>query len=190
MPTPLVFPARFSGLPSQWQVHDISYYEPDGGLLRADEYMLTTGSSRFHPRVGDTGVWTDAPYIIVRPAPRKGTCSPHDPSSQNTSEIINGYRMVLKRFHLAAFPCRNCVALTPTVSGSTSKCSVPTPASTWPPCSGPRAAARHQPGELDQEPHRVSRTGDPVPGPGTPPALPTRPACGEALARRMLTTPD
>jgi hypothetical protein len=100
VPTPLVFPARFSGLPSQWQVHNISYYEPDGGLLRADEYMLTTGSSRFHPRVGDSGVWTDAPYIIARPAPRKGTCSPHDPSSQNTSEIINGYRMVLKRFHL------------------------------------------------------------------------------------------
>jgi hypothetical protein len=100
VPTPLVFPARFSGLPSQWQVHNIFYYEPDGGLLRADEYMLTTGSSRFHPRVGDSGVWTDAPYIIARPAPRKGTCSPHDPSSQNTSEIINGYRMVLKRFHL------------------------------------------------------------------------------------------
>jgi hypothetical protein len=104
VPTPLVFPARFSGLPSQWQVHNISYYEPDGGLLRADEYMLTTGSSRFHPRVGDSGVWTDAPYIIARPAPRKGTCSPHDPSSQNTSEIINGYRMVLKRFHLGGLP--------------------------------------------------------------------------------------
>ena len=104
VPTRLVFPVRLSGLPSQWQVHNISYYEPAGGLLRADEYMLTTGSSRFHPRVGDTGVWTDAPYIIARPAPRKGTCSPHDPGSKTTSEIINGYRVVLKRFHLGGLP--------------------------------------------------------------------------------------
>jgi hypothetical protein len=104
VPTRLVFPARFSGLPSQWQVHDISYYVPDGGLLRADQYMLTTGRSRFDPHVGDTGVWTDAPYVIVHPAPRKGTCSPHDPSSKNTSEIINGYRVVLKRFHLGGVP--------------------------------------------------------------------------------------
>jgi hypothetical protein len=104
VPTRLVFPARFSGLPGQWQVHNISYYVPDGGLLRADQYMLTTGNSRFDPRVGDQGVWTDAPYIIVHPAPRKGTCSPHDPSSQNTSEIINGYRVVVKRFHLGGLP--------------------------------------------------------------------------------------
>jgi hypothetical protein len=104
MPTRLVFPARFSGLPSQWQVHNISYYVPDGGLLRADDYMLTTGSSRFHPRVGDLGVWTDAAYIMVHPAPRKGTCSPHDPATKNTSEIINGYRVVLKRFHIGGLP--------------------------------------------------------------------------------------
>ena len=102
VPTPLVFLARFSGLPSQWQVHNISYYVPDGGLLRADEYMLTTGSSRFHPRVGDTGVWTDAPYIMVHPAPRKGTCSPQDRGSTRT--IISGYRVVLKRYHLGGLP--------------------------------------------------------------------------------------
>src|SRR5262249_39782502 len=65
--TRLVFPAQFSGLPGQWRVHNISYYVPDGGLLRADEYMLTTGSSRFHPHVGDLGVWTDAAYVIVHP---------------------------------------------------------------------------------------------------------------------------
>jgi hypothetical protein len=101
--TRLVFPARFSGLPSQWQVHNISYYVPDRGLLRADEYMLTTGSSRSHPHVGDLGVWTDAPYIIVHPL-RGGTCTPHDPSSMNTSEIINGYRVVLKRLHIGGLP--------------------------------------------------------------------------------------
>ena len=104
VPTRLVFPARFSGLPGQWQVHNISYYVPDGGLLRADQYMLTTGSSSFHPHVGDQGVWTDAPYIIVHPAPRKGTCGPHDPSSQNTGEIINGYRVVVKRTHIGGLP--------------------------------------------------------------------------------------
>jgi hypothetical protein len=104
VPTRLVFPARFSGLPGQWQVHNTSYYVPDGGLLRADEYMLTTGSSRFHPRVGDTVVWTDAAYIIVNPALRKSTCTPHDPATQNTSEIINGYRVVLKRFHIGGLP--------------------------------------------------------------------------------------
>jgi hypothetical protein len=101
--TPLVFPARFSGLPSQWQVHNISYYVPDRGLLRADQYMLTTGSSRFHPHVGDLGVWTDAAYIMVHPL-RNGTCTPHDPSSKNTSEIINGYRVVLKRMHIGGLP--------------------------------------------------------------------------------------
>ena len=102
--TRLVFPARFSGLPGQWQVHNVSYYVPDSGLLRADEYMLTTGSSRLHPRVGDLGVWTDAPYIMVHPAPRNGTCSPHDPSSQNTPLTINGYRVVLKQFHVGGLP--------------------------------------------------------------------------------------
>jgi hypothetical protein len=102
--TPLVFPAQFSGLPSQWQVHNISYYLPDSGLLRADEYMLTTGSSRFHKHVGALGVWTDAPYIIVHPAPPDGTCAPHDPHSQNTPLIINGYRVVLKRMHIGRLP--------------------------------------------------------------------------------------
>jgi hypothetical protein len=47
--------------------------------------MLTTGSSRFHPRVGDVGVWTDAAY-------------------KNTSEIINGYRVVLKRLRIGGLP--------------------------------------------------------------------------------------
>jgi len=101
--TPLMFPAQLSGLPSQWRIHN-TYYEADAGLLRADQYMLTTGSSRFHPHVGDLGVWTDAPYIQVHPAPRDGTCTPHDPASENTSEIINGYRVVLKRMPIGGLP--------------------------------------------------------------------------------------
>ena len=102
--TRLVFAAQFSGLPSQWRVHNITYYVPDGGRLNAQEYMLATASSRFHPHVGDLGVWTDAPYIMVHPAPGKGTCTPHDPASQNTSEVINGYHVVLKRMHIGGLP--------------------------------------------------------------------------------------
>jgi hypothetical protein len=100
---PLVFPARLTGLTSQWRISDVRY-SADSGVLSADSYVLTTGSSRFHPHVGDLGVWTDAPYIMVHPSPRKGTCTPHDPASQNTSEIINGYRVVLKRMHIGGFP--------------------------------------------------------------------------------------
>jgi len=102
VPTRLVFLAQFSGLPSQWRVHNISYYVPDGGLVRADQYMLTTGSSRFHPHAGDSGIWTNAAYIMVHPAPRKGTCSPQDQGS--TKEIIGGYRVVLKRYRVAGLP--------------------------------------------------------------------------------------
>src|SRR5436190_21750384 len=36
VPTRLVFPARYSGLPGRWQVHNILYYVPDGGRLRGD----------------------------------------------------------------------------------------------------------------------------------------------------------
>ena len=77
---------------------------PDGGLLRADWYMLTTGSSRFHPHVGDLGVWTDAPYITVHPAPRKSACASPGPRGQYTSEIINGYRVSLERDYMGGLP--------------------------------------------------------------------------------------
>jgi len=102
--TRLLFPVRFSGLPGRWQVHDILNYVPYGGLPGADWYMLTTGSSRFHPHVGDLGVWTDAPYITVRPAPRKSACGTMSPGSQVTSETIDGYRVGLKRSYLDGLP--------------------------------------------------------------------------------------
>ena len=35
---------------------------------------------------------------------RDGTCTPHDPSVQNTPLTINSYRVVLKRYHLDGFP--------------------------------------------------------------------------------------
>jgi hypothetical protein len=106
--TPLAFAARFPGLPRQWQVHNISFYVP-AGLLRADQYMLASARSRFHG-TGGLHVWTDAPYIIVKPTPRGATCSPHDPHSQTTSEIINGYHVVLKRYHIGGLPVQELCA--------------------------------------------------------------------------------
>jgi hypothetical protein len=52
---PLLFPAQFTGLTSQWRIRDV-HYRAGSGVLRADSYLLTTGTSRFFPRVGDLGV--------------------------------------------------------------------------------------------------------------------------------------
>jgi hypothetical protein len=101
--TPVVFPARFTGLPSQWQISDV-YYVPDAGVLRAETYTLTTPTARYLPHVGDLGIWTNAPYIQIHPTPRGGSCTPHDPASNNTSEIINGYRVVVKRMTIGGVP--------------------------------------------------------------------------------------
>jgi hypothetical protein len=99
----LVFPTQLTGLPSQWRISDVDYTN-DAGVLRAESYMLTTGASRFFPDVGDLGIWTYAPSIDIHPSPRKGTCSPHDPATRNTSEILNGYRVVVKRMTMGGHP--------------------------------------------------------------------------------------
>jgi hypothetical protein len=102
--TPLLFPTRLTGLAAQWQISDV-YYVPYARVLRADSYMLTTGTSRYLRHVGDLGVWTNAPYFQLHPvAPHYGTCTPHDPASQNTSETINGYRVVVKRMPIGGVP--------------------------------------------------------------------------------------
>jgi hypothetical protein len=101
--TPLLFPAQLSGLAARWQISDV-YYEPYARVLRAESYMLTTPTSRYLRHVGDLGVWTNAPYIEIHPAPRSGTCTPHDPASKNTSETINGYRVVVKRMPIGGVP--------------------------------------------------------------------------------------
>jgi len=102
--TPLLFPAQLTGLAAQWQISDV-YYEPYARVLRADSYMLTTRSSRYLRHVGDLGVWTNAPYIQLHPVGHHYvTCTPHDPASQNTSEIINGYRVVVKRMPIGGVP--------------------------------------------------------------------------------------
>src|SRR6266849_3596499 len=93
---PLAFPARFTGLTSGWRI-SYEYFSPDRGVLGVQSYVLTIRASRFLPHVGDLGVWANAPYVEIHPAPRSSTCTPHDPASENTSEIINGYRVVVKR---------------------------------------------------------------------------------------------
>ena len=100
---PIVFPAQLTGLTSQWQLHDV-HFVAGAGVLQADSYMLTTGTSRYVRHVGDQGIWTNAPYFDIHSAPAHGTCDPHDPSSQNTSELLNGYHVVLKRSTASGYP--------------------------------------------------------------------------------------
>jgi hypothetical protein len=100
---PLVFPAQLTGLTGQWRITDL-HYDAGAAALHVDSYTLTTGTSRFFPHVGDQGIWTNAPYVDIAPSPRAATCSPHDPSTKNTSEIINGYRVVLKRSSAGGHP--------------------------------------------------------------------------------------
>jgi hypothetical protein len=86
---PLMFPAQLTGLPSRWQVGSV-YYQPDGRLLRASRFALTTGT----PDLGADGgmeFQTNLPYFgVIDPATfYKNFC----PTSG--SEIINGYRVVV-----------------------------------------------------------------------------------------------
>jgi hypothetical protein len=101
--TPLLFPVRLTGLPSQSRVNDVLFWANSGKLL-ADQFVLANGASRFVHHAGDTGIWVNAPYIYVHPAPAGSTCVPHDPASQNTPEHINGYQMVLKLMRIASEP--------------------------------------------------------------------------------------
>jgi hypothetical protein len=80
------------------------HYQAVAGALHVDSYTLTTGASRFFPHVGDLGIWTNTPYVDIHPSPRTGTCTPHDPATRNTSEIINGYRVVVKRSAAGGHP--------------------------------------------------------------------------------------
>jgi hypothetical protein len=91
----LIFAERFPGLKGHWRFTDLHYFA-DRGTLQATEFTLLSETSRFLPHVGDLGIWTNAAYVMGHRAPSKGTCSPDDPSTQNTRKIINGYHMVLK----------------------------------------------------------------------------------------------
>jgi hypothetical protein len=86
---PLVFPAQLTGLPSRWQVGSV-YYQPDGRLLRASRFALTTGT----PDLGADGgleYQTNLPYFgVIDPATFYRNFCP-----TSGSEIINGYRVVV-----------------------------------------------------------------------------------------------
>jgi hypothetical protein len=85
---PLVFPAQLTGLPSRWRVGSV-YYQPDGRLLRASRFALTTGT----PDLGADGgleFQSNLPNFGVDPATfYKNFC----PTAG--SEIINSYRVVV-----------------------------------------------------------------------------------------------
>jgi hypothetical protein len=86
---PLVFPAQLTGLPSRWRVGSV-YYQPDGRLLRASRFALTTGT----PDLGADGgmeFQTNLPYFgVIDPATFYRNFCP-----TSGSEIINGYRVVV-----------------------------------------------------------------------------------------------
>jgi hypothetical protein len=96
----LIFAERFTNLTGRWRITDLHYFA-DKGTLQAWEFTLLSETSRFLPHVGDLGIWTNGAYVMGHPAPGNGTCSPDDPSTQNTREVINGFHMVLKRGHAA-----------------------------------------------------------------------------------------
>ena len=96
----LAFPARFTGLTGHWRIAELHYSAADGAV-EAQNFTLISDASRFLSHVGDLGVWTNAAYVLGHPATGSGTCSPGDPSTQNTRKIINGYHMVLKRGHVS-----------------------------------------------------------------------------------------
>jgi hypothetical protein len=88
-PPPLVFPAQLTGLPSRWRVGSV-YYQPDGRLLRASRFALTTGT----PDLGADGgleFQTNLPnFGVIDPAIFYRNFCP-----TSGSEIINGYRVVV-----------------------------------------------------------------------------------------------
>ncbi len=57
---------------------------------------MSNPASVFDRHIGDLGVWRNAPYMIVEPAPKGATCSPNDPAYHHTSETINGFHVVVK----------------------------------------------------------------------------------------------
>ena len=86
---PLVFPAQLTGLPTRWRVGSV-YYLPDGGVLRASRFALTTGT----PDLGADGgleFQTNLPsFTTIDPATSYSNFCP-----TSGSEIINGYRVVV-----------------------------------------------------------------------------------------------
>jgi hypothetical protein len=66
------------------------HYWADARVLRADSYRYLP----VFPHVGDLGSGPTLPTFRSTRA-RGSTCTPHDPTTKNTREIINGYRVVV-----------------------------------------------------------------------------------------------
>ena len=81
---PLVFPGQLTGLTGRWRISDL-HYGAGAGVLQADSYTLTTGTSRFFPRSATRASGPTLHTSNIHPSPRTGTCTPHDPATQNTS---------------------------------------------------------------------------------------------------------
>jgi hypothetical protein len=89
-----VFPERFTGLTGRWRITELHYFA-EKGLLQAQQFVLLSPASKLHPRPHDTGVWTNAVYVVASRALKSSTCAATDASIQITRTTINGYRAVL-----------------------------------------------------------------------------------------------
>jgi hypothetical protein len=70
----------------------------NGGRALWSTRILTwqlSPASKLHPRPHDTGVWTNAVYVVASRALKSSTCAATDASIQITRTTINGYRAVL-----------------------------------------------------------------------------------------------
>ena len=88
---PLVFPAQLTHLPHNWRVSSAVYLR-DGSVLRARSYALAANS----PTLGADGgldYQSGLPYFTIDPASRKNPC--YRRPGESTSEIINGFRVVI-----------------------------------------------------------------------------------------------
>jgi hypothetical protein len=92
---PLMFPMQLKGVPGQWRVGSV-YYQPDGRVMRASRFALTTG----HPQSADGGLQFQKglPYFPdIEPAASHGNYCGQPPN-----QIINGYHVLLGNGYLCA----------------------------------------------------------------------------------------
>jgi hypothetical protein len=100
---PLVFPAQFTGVPSQWQVASAQYV-PDGAVLRASSYTLNAAAAA-GARDTDAGLsfQDNLPYVEISPVsahPPPCSYSMHNTRGNRTvHKTINGYRVIVNHQH-------------------------------------------------------------------------------------------
>jgi hypothetical protein len=134
----------------------------------SSRFALTTGTADLGAD-GGLEFQTNLPYFgVIDPATfYKNFC----PTSG--SEIINGYRVVVTNQVGGTLPSESlCAANADGLALSIDQEGAHPSHQRGQPDRGPPAAAWHQPGELDHETHRVSKTGVPARVPGTPPDVP------------------